>query len=123
MVSAFKITTLAAALNENKVNLFTDSYYDSGSITVDGAKLHCWKARGHGQETYLQVVENSCNPGFVNLGLKLGKETLFKYIHDFGFGEKTGIDLNGEENGIIFDLDKVGNVELATTTFGQGVFW
>jgi stage V sporulation protein D (sporulation-specific penicillin-binding protein) len=119
--STMKITTLAAAINEKKVNLFTDTYYDSGSIAVDGAKLHCWKAGGHGAETYLQVVENSCNPGFVNLGLKLGKETLFSYIHNFGFGEKTGIDLNGEENGIIFDLDKVGNVELATTAFGQGI--
>jgi stage V sporulation protein D (sporulation-specific penicillin-binding protein) len=119
--STMKITTLAAALNEGIVNLFDDHFYDPGYITVDGAKLHCWKAGGHGDETYLEVVENSCNPGFVNLGLKLGKETLFKYIHDYGFGEKTGIDLNGEENGIIFDLDKVGNVELATTAFGQGI--
>ena len=119
--STMKITTLAASLNEGIVNLFDDHFYDSGSITVDGAKLHCWKAGGHGDETYLEVVQNSCNPGFVNLGLKLGKEKLFKYIHDFGFGEKTGIDLNGEENGIIFDLDKVGNVELATTAFGQGI--
>ena len=119
--STMKITTLAASLNEGIVNLFEDTFYDSGSINVDGAKLHCWKNGGHGHETYLQVVENSCNPGFVNLGLKLGKEKLFKYIKDFGFGEKTGIELNGEENGILFDIDKVGNVELATTSFGQGI--
>ena len=119
--STMKITTLAASINEGIVNLFEDHFYDSGSITVDGARLHCWKAGGHGAETYLQVVENSCNPGFVNLGLKLGKEKLFKYINDYGFGEKSGIDLIGEENGIIFDLDKVGNVELATTAFGQGI--
>ena len=119
--STMKITTLAAALNEGLVNLFEDHFTDSGSILVDGAKLHCWKAGGHGLQTYLQVVENSCNPGFVNLGLKLGKEKLFKYIKDYGFGEKTGIDLIGEENGIIFDLSKVGNVELATTAFGQGI--
>lgn len=119
--STMKITTLASSINEGIVNLFEDTFYDSGSITVDGAKLHCWKSGGHGQETYLQVVENSCNPGFVSLGLKLGKEKLFKYIKDYGFGEKTGIDLNGEENGIIFNLDKVGNVELATTAFGQGI--
>lgn len=61
------------------------------------------------------------NPGFVNLGFRLGKEKLFKYIKDFGFGEKTGIDLTGEAKGILFDLNKVGNVELATTAFGQGV--
>ena len=119
--STMKITTLAASLNEGIVNLFEDNFYDSGSIAVDGAKLHCWKAGGHGAETYLQVVENSCNPGFVNLGLKLGKEKLFDYIKSYGFGEKTGIDLIGEENGIIFDLDRVGNVELATTAFGQGI--
>lgn len=119
--STMKITTLAASLNEGIVNLFKDSFYDKGSIEVDGAKLHCWKSGGHGQETYLQVVENSCNPGFVNLGLKLGKERLFDYIKRFGYGEKTGVDLIGEENGIIFNIDKIGNVELATTAFGQGI--
>ena len=61
------------------------------------------------------------NPGFVELGFRLGKEKLFEYIKNLGFGEKTGIDLNGEAKGILFDLDKVGNVELATTAFGQGV--
>lgn len=61
------------------------------------------------------------NPGFVNLGLKLGKEKLFEYIRNFGFGEKTGVDLNGESKGILFNLDNVGPVELATTAFGQGV--
>ncbi|MBR1416600.1 MAG: stage V sporulation protein D [Bacilli bacterium] len=119
--STMKITTLAASLNEGVVNLFEDNFYDKGSIEVDGAHLHCWKRGGHGQETYLQVVENSCNPGFVSLGLKLGKDRLFSYIKNYGFGEKTGIDLIGEENGIIFDLDKIGNVELATTAFGQGI--
>ena len=61
------------------------------------------------------------NPGFVSLGNKLGKEKLFKYINKFGFGEKTGIDLNGEAKGILFSLNKVGPVELATTAFGQGI--
>ena len=61
------------------------------------------------------------NPGFVNLGLKLGKEALFNYIDLFGFGEKTGVDLNGESNGILFNIDKIGDLELATTAFGQGV--
>ena len=70
---------------------------------------------------FLEVVQNSCNPGFVELGERLGKDTLFKYIKNFGFGEKTGIDLQGEAKGILFNLDRVGPVEQATTAFGQGV--
>ena len=119
--STFKIVTLSASVNEGIVDLNNDHFYDGGAITVEGATLHCWKHGGHGDQTYLQVVENSCNPGFVNLGLKLGKEKLFEYIRNFGFGEKTGVDLNGESSGILFNLDRVGPVELATTAFGQGV--
>ncbi len=119
--STFKIITLATALEEKLVDLEKDTFYDTGSIKVENANLHCWKHGGHGLQTYLQVVENSCNPGFVSLGLKIGKEKLFDYINKFGFGTKTGIDLNGEGAGIIFNLDRVGLVELATTAFGQGV--
>lgn len=119
--STFKIVTLSAALEENVVDLEKDSFYDGGSVTVDGARIKCWKHGGHGQQTFLQVVQNSCNPGFVELGRRLGKDKLFEYIDKFGFGEKTGIDLNGEGSGILFSLDKVGPVELATTAFGQGV--
>src|SRR5690606_10368511 len=85
------------------------------------ARLRCWKSGGHGSQTYLEVVENSCNPGFVQLGQRLGKEKLFTYIRKFGFGQKTGIDLNGEAKGILFRPQRVGPVELATTSFGQGV--
>ncbi len=119
--STFKIITLAASLQEKTIDLNKDTYYDGGSIRVENAKIKCWKAGGHGFETFLQVVENSCNPGFVIMGQRLGKERLFNYIEKFGFGKKTGIDLNGEGNGIIFKLDRVGPVELATTAFGQGV--
>ncbi len=119
--STFKIITLAAALEENKVDLQKDKFIDHGSIKVENATLHCWKHGGHGTETFLEVVENSCNPGFVVLGQRLGKTTLFNYIKNFGFGSKTGVDLNGESNGIIFNLKNVGPVELATTAFGQGV--
>lgn len=119
--STFKIITLAAALNEGLVNLDNENFYDAGSVKVANAKIKCWKAGGHGAQTFLQVVENSCNPGFVELGNRLGKEVLFDYIDKFGFGKKTGVDLNGEATGIIFNLDKVGPVELATTAFGQGV--
>lgn len=119
--STFKIITLAASLEEKTVNLFEDQFYDGGSIAVDGARIKCWKAGGHGAETFLQVVENSCNPGFVVLGQKLGAERLLNYIKSFGFGKKTGVDLNGEASGILFSLDKMGPVELATTSFGQGI--
>lgn len=119
--STFKIITLTSAIEEGLVNLFEDRYTDTGAVTVDGATLHCWKHGGHGNQTYLEVVENSCNPGFVNLGLKLQKEKLMSYIKEFGFGSKTNIDLNGEGSGILFDVNKMGNVELATTAFGQGI--
>ena len=119
--STFKIITLASALEEKKVDLDKETFNDSGSVQVENARIRCWKAGGHGHQTFLEVVQNSCNPGFVELGQRLGKETLFSYINKFGFGSKTGIDLNGEANGILFPLEKVGPVELATTAFGQGV--
>lgn len=119
--STFKIITLASTVEEKTVDLLNDTFHDSGSVNVDGARIKCWKSGGHGTQTYLQVVQNSCNPGFVSLGNKLGKEKLFKYINNFGFGTKTGIDLNGEANGILFNINNVGPVELATTAFGQGI--
>jgi len=119
--STFKIITLAASLEEKLVNLNNDTFFDSGSVTVGGARLGCWKHGGHGQQTFLQVVENSCNPGFVDLGLRLGKDKLFEYIRNFGFGVKTGVDLSGEGNGILFDVNNIGDLETATTAFGQGV--
>ncbi|MFC4808283.1 stage V sporulation protein D [Paenibacillus sp. GCM10023250] len=119
--STFKIITLAAALEEGKVNLTQDHFFDPGAVEIGGARLRCWKKGGHGSQTFLEVVQNSCNPGFVALGNRLGKEKLFEYIKNFGFGKKTGIDLGGEENGILFKLNQVGPVELATTSFGQGV--
>lgn len=119
--STFKIITTAAAVEEKVINLEKDTFFDSGSVHIGGARIGCWKAGGHGHQTFLQVLENSCNPGFVKMGQLLGKETLFSYIDLFGFGKKTGIDLNGEGKGILFPLDKVGELELATTAFGQGV--
>lgn len=119
--STFKIITLAAALEEGKVDLQKDTFNDPGHIEVSGHRLRCWKKGGHGHQTFLEVVQNSCNPGFVVLGERLGKDTLFDYIEDFGFGQKTGIDLQGEAKGILFNRDRVGPLELATTAFGQGV--
>ncbi|MBN8234349.1 stage V sporulation protein D [Halobacillus kuroshimensis] len=119
--STFKIITLAAALEEGLVDLEEEHFHDSGAVKVDGATLHCWKSGGHGDQTFLEVVQNSCNPGFVELGERLGKEKLFDYIDLFGFGSKTGIDLEGEGSGILFKRENVGPVEQATTAFGQGV--
>ncbi|PLS16588.1 stage V sporulation protein D [Bacillus sp. M6-12] len=119
--STFKIITLAAALEENKVNLKQDHFHDPGYVKVGGARLRCWKRGGHGSQSFLEVVQNSCNPGFVELGNRLGKDKLFSYIRNFGFGEKTGIDLQGEAKGIMFNMNRVGPVEHATTAFGQGV--
>ncbi len=119
--STFKIITLAASLEEKTINLFEDQYYDGGSIMVDSARIKCWKKGGHGAETFLNVVENSCNPGFVVMGQKLGTERLFNYIKNFGFGKKTGIDLNGESSGILFKYENIGPVEQATMSFGQGI--
>ena len=119
--STQKIVTTAAAVEEGVIDLFKDEFTDTGSVQVDTARIKCWKAGGHGHQTFLQVLQNSCNPGFVKMGQLLGKERLFSYLDLFGFGSKTGIDLNGEGEGIIFPLDQVGNIELATTAFGQGI--
>mgnify|MGYP001176805855 CR=1 FL=1 len=119
--STFKIITLAAALEENLVDLQKDHFFDPGHVSIGGARLRCWKKGGHGSQTILEVVQNSCNPGFVHIGNTLGEKKLFNYIAKFGFGERTGIDLQGEGTGIIFKPEQVGPVELATTSFGQGV--
>ncbi len=119
--STFKIITLAASLEEKTINIFDDHFHDSGSIHVENARIKCWKKGGHGDQTFLQVVENSCNPGFVVMGQKLGTERLYNYITNFGFGKKTGIDLNGESSGILFKYDNIGPVEQATMSFGQGI--
>lgn len=119
--STFKIVTLASALEEKLLNL-EDNFYDGGSVRVENARIKCWKSGGHGAQTYWEVVQNSCNPGFVSIGQMLGKENLFAYIKKLGFGKKTGVDLNGEATGILFSLDNVGPVELATTAFGVSVY-
>lgn len=117
--SVQKIITYAAGLEE-KVFTIDEYFYDPGYLIVDGVRIKDWKVGGHGKETFLQVIQNSCNPGFMTIGLRLGKENLFKYIRSFGMGELTGIDLLGESKGILFNEKKIGNVELATASFGQG---
>ena len=117
--STFKIVTYAAGIEEGVFSP-NERFYDPGYAIVDGVRIRDWKVGGHGSQTFYEVIQNSCNPGFVNIGLRLGKEKLFKYIKNFGFGEKTGVDLLGESAGIVFDINNVGNVELATSSFGQG---
>ena len=119
--STFKIITIAAALDQELIDLEEDHFHDRGHIEVGGARLRCWKRGGHGDQTYLEVIQNSCNPGFVAMGQKLGVDGLFDYIESFGFGKKSGVDLAGEASGIIFKRDQVGPVELGTSSFGQGV--
>ncbi|MCY0902057.1 MAG: penicillin-binding transpeptidase domain-containing protein [Firmicutes bacterium] len=118
--STFKIVTLSAALQEKKVTL-KEGFYDPGYYEVAGHRIRCWKKGGHGKQTYLNVVENSCNPGFIQLGERLGAKTLNSFVKGFGFGKKTGIALPGESRGILFSPSRVGPLELATTSFGQGV--
>lgn len=119
--STFKIITLAAALEEGKANLHEDHFHDPGYAMVEGARLRCWKREGHGAQTFLEVVENSCNPGFIELGQRVGPEKLLQYIKDFGFGTATGSGIAGEASGILFSPENFGPVEHATTSFGQGI--
>jgi len=119
--STFKILTLAAGLEEKVIELEKESFYDPGYVMVGKARLRCWKREGHKDQTFLEVVENSCNPGFVEIGQRLGPEKLSKYIKDFGFGQSTGSGIAGESKGILFSEKAFGPVEQATTAFGQGI--
>ncbi|WP_029451439.1 penicillin-binding transpeptidase domain-containing protein, partial [Clostridium algidicarnis] len=116
--STFKITTISAALEE-KVTFLNDDFYCKGFTVVNGTKVNCWKSEGHGSEKLIDILENSCNPGFMELGRRLGQERLNKYIYDFGFGKPAGIDLTGEAAGIIKPTDQMTALDLATISFGQ----
>lgn len=119
--STFKIITLSAAVEEGVVDLEKEQFYDPGYTMVEGARLRCWNRSGHKDQTFLEVVQNSCNPGFVELGQRVGPTKLLDYIHRFGFGKKTGSNIAGEASGILFSKDNFGPVEHATTSFGQGI--
>lgn len=119
--STFKAMTFAAAIEENLIDMFSDTYYDKGYEIVAGTRIKSWKKGGHGLQTYLQVLQNSSNPGFVSLARKLGKEKIYDYVKKFGFLDKTGIDIAGENKGIFFDYDNFNELEQATTSFGQGI--
>lgn len=116
--SIFKVITATAALEENAVSE-SDKYTCGGSFTVGKKIIHCWKTSGHGEQSFVDILKNSCNVGFAAVGKKVGKENLYKYIKKFGFGEKTGIDLPGEAKGIIKKPENISEIDLATISFGQ----
>ncbi len=120
--STFKMVTMAAFVEEGLFNP-DEYYYCNGYTMVDGNRINCWTVDrgGHGDLTFFESVGESCNPVFVEMGKRLGKEKLFGYIESFGYGKPTGIDYPGESSGMIFDPADVGALELATTTFGQGI--
>lgn len=119
--STFKIITFASALNENLFDMDKDTYYDQGYEIVNGTRIKSWKKGGHGLQTFREVLQNSSNPGFVEIGRRLGKDKLYEYVKKFGLTEKTGIDLPGESKGIMFDYDAFNELEQATVAFGQGI--
>lgn len=118
--SIFKVITAYAAMKENVANE-NSSFMCNGSLNVDGHTIYCWNRDGHGKESFVDIIKNSCNVGFMQLGKGLGKDRLTSYTKQFGFGEKTGIDLPGESSGIIKNAAKMNNVDLATFAFGQGL--
>lgn len=118
--STFKIITTTAALGEKVVSL-SDRFFDPGSVEVQGRHIHCWKAGGHGSQSFQEVVENSCNVGFVNVGLKLGSDSFYKYLEAFGLGKLTDVDLAGEAKGIMIGKSKVKPLDIATMSMGQSI--
>jgi stage V sporulation protein D (sporulation-specific penicillin-binding protein) len=118
--STFKVITSAAALEEGVVDL-DSQFHDPGYIMVEDRMLRCWRAGGHGAQNFVEATENSCNPVFASLALRMGKDSFYNYIKAFGFGEKTQIDFPGEARGIMQASSRIKSVELATTGFGQGI--
>lgn len=118
--STFKIITAAAALDEGTVHP-EDRFYDPGYIKVADRNIRCWKAGGHGSQSFAEVIQNSCNPGFITVGLKTGKDKLYKYIEAFGFGQRTGISLPGEAGGIVIPQKSATTLNLATMSMGQSI--
>jgi stage V sporulation protein D (sporulation-specific penicillin-binding protein) len=119
--STFKIITFSSALNENLFDMDKDTYYDKGYEIVNGTRIKSWKKGGHGLQTFREVLQNSSNPGFVEIGRRLGKDKLYNYVKNFGLTEKTNVDMIGESTGLMFDYDKFNEVEQATVAFGQGL--
>ena len=116
--STFKIITASIALEENLVTL-DERFYCPGYIVVEDRRIRCHKTAGHGSESFVEGIQNSCNPVFIDLGLRIGSDRYYDYFKKFGLLDKTGIDLPGEAGTIMHEKDKIGQVELATIAFGQ----
>lgn len=116
--STFKIITMAAGLQEG-VESLNDRFYCPGYKLVDDRRIHCANRRGHGSQNFVEGAQNSCNPVFIEVGLRLGVENYYKYFRRFGLMKQTGIDLPGEAGTIMHKMENMGNVELATVSFGQ----
>lgn len=116
--SIFKVITAITALQENVVNDST-TFVCNGGLHFGSTYIKCWQPGGHGVQHFGDIIQNSCNVGFMQLGAMIGKEKLYEYINKFGFGKPTGIDLPGEASGIVRPLDKVSEINLATIAFGQ----
>ena len=116
--SIFKVFTTAAALEAGVLNV-NDNFYCPGYRVVEDRRIRCHKTTGHGSETFPQGIQNSCNPVFIDIGLRLGSEGFYKYFKQLGLTKKTGVDLPGEAGTITHKIENVGLVELATMSFGQ----
>ncbi len=116
--SIFKVFTAVAAMSEGKVSE-SDTFNCNGSFVEGGRTVHCWKTSGHGSQTFVEILENSCNVGFHDLGLRLGPEGLNKYIYDLELNKATGIDLPGEAVGIAKKTKDMTNLDLSIISFGQ----
>ena len=116
--STFKIITMSAGLEEGVVSP-GDTFYCPGYRLVDDRRIHCSNRRGHGSQTFVEGAENSCNPVFIEVGMRLGVDRYYYYFTQFGLLKKTGVDLPGEAGTIMHKKENMGNVELATVSFGQ----
>jgi stage V sporulation protein D (sporulation-specific penicillin-binding protein) len=117
--STFKIVTTASALEEDLIDLDNDSFYCSGALQVADMTIGCSKTSGHGSQTFTQALTNSCNPAFMEIGLRLGVDKFSYYFQGFGLTEKTGIDLPGEVSGSYIAAEDMSSVDLASSAFGQ----
>jgi stage V sporulation protein D (sporulation-specific penicillin-binding protein) len=117
--STFKIATIASALEEQVVKL-NEAFFCKGSVKVGPHTMHCWRRKGHGPQTFLTAVQTSCNPVFIEIASRVGSVKFYNYIKGFGFRDVTGIELPGETSGVFFNEKDFKDVQVATTSFGQG---
>ncbi|MCI6011261.1 MAG: PASTA domain-containing protein [Firmicutes bacterium] len=118
--STFKLITVSSALEERVIST-SDTFSCNTYVDVSGVKLHCWSPRDHGTQTVKEAVGNSCNPAHAKIALKMGKERFYKYLNLYGITDKTGVDYPGETSSIMYNIDDVGQVELATMGYGHSI--